>query len=91
MKFVLNKCYGGFSLSKKAQEMLGVDSPFASAFDRNDPKLIEVVEKLGKEANGNYTELVVVEIPSEATDYEIDNYDGIENIIYVLDGKIYHV
>lgn len=34
--------------------------------------------------------LEVVEIPEEATDWEIDEYDGQESITYVVDGKIYH-
>ncbi len=89
MKFVINKCFGGFGLSKKAQEMLGINSPYD--IDRDDPKLIEVVEKLGEEASGDYSKLVVVEIPAEATDYEFDEYDGAESFIYVLNGKIYHV
>ena len=89
MKFVVNKCFGGFGLSKKAQEILGINSPYD--VDRDDPKLIEVVEKLGEEANGNYAKLAVVEIPTEATDYEFNEYDGIEGFIYVLNGKICHV
>lgn len=89
MKFVVNKCFGGFGLSKKAQEMLGINSPYD--LDRDDPKLIEIVEKLGEEANGNYAQLEVIEIPTEATDYELDEYDGIESIIYVLNGKIHRI
>jgi hypothetical protein len=46
---------------------------------RTDPKLISVVEKLGKEANGQCAELRIVEIPDEV-EYEIDEYDGNEHI-----------
>ncbi len=44
---------------------------------RNDPYLIQVVEELGEEANGNYAELEVVEYE---LDYEIKNYDGKETL-----------
>lgn len=48
---------------------------------RFDPILIEVVEELGYEANGRYSELRVIEIPDDvAEDYMIDNYDGIETL-----------
>jgi len=46
---------------------------------REDPVLIEVVEELGENANGRYSELVVVDIP-DGLDYVIDEYDGIETL-----------
>ncbi len=145
MKLVINKCYGGYSLSMKAVARLaelqgkkayffkqrgindGYDSIplnssdrlFWTAFsipnpneyfsekkdwasqmqkeriqenekyravsldsrpeDRTDPLLIQVVEELGKEANGGCAELEIVEIP-DGVDYEIEDYDGIESI-----------
>lgn len=91
MKFVLNKCFGGYGLSNEAQKMLGVDSAYAYDWDRDDPKLIQVVEELGEKANAHGTSLKVVEVPDNATDYEVTDYDGIESIIYVVDGKIHHV
>lgn len=88
MKLVINTCYGGFGLSDKAKEMLGEN---AYKLERDDPKLVKVVEMLGsKEASEEYGMLEVVEIPDNATDYEIDEYDGYESIIYVVDGKIHH-
>jgi hypothetical protein len=47
--------------------------------DRSDPDLVKVVEKLGKKANGMCAELTVVEIP-DGVDWEIDEYDGLENV-----------
>lgn len=47
--------------------------------DRTDPLLIKVVEELGEEANGRYCKLKVVEIP-DGTNFEIDEYDGLETI-----------
>ena len=50
---------------------------------RDDPILIEVIEELGRKANGNYagikSKLVVVEIPDDL-DYVIDDYDGFETL-----------
>ena len=76
MKVVINRCYGGFGLSEKAMEFLGVGSEWPD-IARNDPKLVECVEKLGEEANGTYAELKVVEIPDDVN-WEIGEYDGLE-------------
>lgn len=85
MKFVLNKCFGGFGLSDWAREQMGRSEP-----DRGDPDLITLVTNHGKKVSGACAALTVVEIPDNTTDYEIDEYDGFESIIYVVDGKIYH-
>ena len=91
MKFVLNKCWGGFGVSDIAAKALDIEDPWdANDLDRNDPNLVKVVETLGEIANGDYAELCVVEIPDNVTDWEYDDYDGIEFITYVVDGKIYH-
>ena len=47
--------------------------------DRTDAKLIEVIEKLGDNANGECSKLKVIEIP-DGIEYEIDEYDGFEHI-----------
>ena len=46
---------------------------------RDDPILVQVVEEMGKNVNGRFSELKIVEIP-DGTDYEIDEYDGMETI-----------
>jgi len=46
---------------------------------RNDPVLVEIVERLGSEANGRYSDLKIVEIPDDV-DWEIMEYDGMEHI-----------
>ena len=50
-----------------------------SKLERTDLDLIAVVEELGKEANGEFARLEVVEIPGDV-DWEIDEYDGWEKI-----------
>ena len=47
--------------------------------ERNDPCLVEVVEKLGEKANGRFAELIVVEIP-DGIEWDITEYDGLEKV-----------
>tara|TARA_R110000868_G_scaffold270804_1_gene530248 strand:- start:1659 stop:1934 length:276 start_codon:yes stop_codon:yes gene_type:complete len=83
MKIVINTCFGGFSLSKEAYKFLGLEwiGKFGFAFfdERTNHKLIECVEQLGKAANGEYSDLKVVEIPDDI-EYSIKEYDGKEHI-----------
>ena len=87
MKLVINSCYGGFGLSDKGLQMLGIEDEYD--LERNDPKLVEVVETLGKEANSEFAELEVVELPEDTTDYSIMEYDGLETVVYVVNGKLH--
>lgn len=87
MKIVINCCYGGFCLSDECARSLGVDC-FEAA--RDYLPLVEAVEKDAKRCAGLYSELKIAEIPDEATDWIIQDYDGLENVIYVIDGKIHH-
>ena len=86
MKIVLNRCYGGFSVSDAVVEKLGLESRYDA--DRTDARLIALVEADSKAASGEYASLHVVEIPEEATDYIINEYDGCETLYIVVDGKI---
>lgn len=85
MKFVLNKCFGGFGLSDWAEEQMGCRFP-----SRTNSNFIALVENYPNKVSDWGAELKVVEIPDNATDYEINDYDGHESIIYVVDGKLYH-
>lgn len=95
MKIVVNKRYGGFGLSKEAREMLkdlvGDKFDLLNYYDkawRTDENLIKVVETLGDNANSKFAKLVVAKIPNKSTDWDLEEYDGWEDIIYVVDGKI---
>lgn len=90
MKTVINTCYGGFSLSEEAYKFLGLewDGYGYAIKDRTDEKLINCVEVLGDKASGDCARLEVVEIPDDATDWRVDEYDGSESIIAVVDGKL---
>lgn len=89
MKIVINECYGGFSLPVEFidhYDIYGVDE---DAY-RTDPRLINFVENCENGCyKGSFSRLVVAEIPDEATDYIIEEYDGLEYVYYVIDGKIY--
>lgn len=88
MKIVVNKCFGGASLSNEAAKKLNMDK---YRFFRTDSKLIKMVEEDSEAVSGSSAKLRVVEVPDEATDWELNEYDGIESITYVVDGKIHHV
>lgn len=91
MKIVLNKCFGGFSLSDFAVEALGLNSAYAY-IERTNSQLISLIEQYGAEkVNGRHSELEIVNVPDNTTDWEMSDYDGFESIIYVVDGKIHHI
>lgn len=95
MKIVINACYGGFGLSREATDMYckakGIDPgkwnktwSFYEGFsdhglDRDDPLLVEIVEKLGEKANGECAELKIVNVP-DGVDWQIEEYDGYEHV-----------
>ena len=90
MKIVINECYGGFSLSEYACMVLDCRPyDYSDHEKRNDSRLVEIVEDLGHDASGRLAELEVVEIPDSATDWVIFDYDGVESLLYVLNGKIH--
>lgn len=47
--------------------------------ERNDPILIQVIEELGEQANGRFSEIKIVDIPDDVK-WQIDDYDGQESI-----------
>ena len=81
MKVVINRCYGGYSLSKAAYDYLGLEwngYGYTYADDRTNPKLIECLEAIGCEAaSGEMANLKIVEIPDDV-EWEIEEYDGRE-------------
>ena len=83
-RIVINRCYGGFGLSQAAlsryRELTGGEvEPNEYYLDRDDPLLVQVVEELGCEANGEFALLKIVEIP-EDVQWSIDEYDGLEHV-----------
>lgn len=82
-KVVINRCYGGFGLSDMAEiaykERAGITDKDWCYFDiaRDDPILVHLVEELLWEANGEFSNLKVVEIPDDVK-WHIGEYDGME-------------
>jgi len=81
MKIVINREYGGFGLSKDAmrelRDLKGNPNLTDWEIARDDVILVEIVERMGKKANGNYSDLKIVEVPDEVQ-WEIQEYDGME-------------
>lgn len=82
-KVVINSRYGGFGLSGEAchlyEELSGRSDFYDRDIPRNDPILVQVVQKLGEKANDGISCLRVVEIPDDVEWY-ISDYDGIESV-----------
>ena len=87
VKVAYNACYGGFSLSLAACELLNqrkgsqIVDPEYGFFDgtRHDHDLIAVIEVLGEDAaSGAYSKLRVEEISGNL--YRVTEYDGYESI-----------
>lgn len=82
MKVVVNRCYGGFGLSRIGMEFMGLEWDgygHCSDLSRHDPKLVACVEQLGEKANGEHAKLSITEIPDNIK-YVIEEYDGREHI-----------
>lgn len=94
MKVVINKCYGGFSVSEAVYNELGIPwdgyghlyseelgyDKYEYDVVRIDKRLIAAIEKLGEEASsGGCAELKIVEVP-DGVNWEITEYDGYESI-----------
>ena len=85
MKVVINSDYGGFGLSVEALALYAdkkgksVDDVYEFEMARDDPDLVEIVERLGLKANGNFAQLKIVEIPDGVSWY-VSEYDGLEHI-----------
>lgn len=95
-KIAYNTCYGGFDLSEKAKmlyrELTGMkEDEYLDAYDipRHDPVLISVIEKLGAEANGSFTNIAIRTINSPA--YRISEYDGAEQVITIDEEKYIYI
>ena len=78
MRIVINKRYGGFSLTKEMMDYIGYVQPSewdeGYSVSRTNPKLIEYLDKTDESLHGS---LKVVDIPDDV-DYVIEEYDGKE-------------
>ena len=82
VKVVCNDCYGGFSLSKEAIKWLaerGVETGVYSDLPRHHPLLVQCVEELGDDADGDMASLYVHTL--KGNKYIIKEYDGLERAV----------
>lgn len=79
-RIVINKCHGGFGLSKEGEKLFkkltGEDFDSFAVF-RDDEALVQVVEELGEKADDDFSELKIVEIP-DGVEWVVCEYDGAE-------------
>ncbi len=86
MKFIINKDWGGFSVPEAMQEHLHCGRyphGWEDISIRTNEDFIAWV--LDHDAE---TSLAVVEISDYATDWRIEEYDGMETVWTVVDGKM---
>ena len=87
---IINACYGGFGLSDEAlheyEKRTGttLDYEFATfGCPRWDPVWVQIVRDLGKKASGPCAKLTVIDLdPNFACGYHIDEYDGMERLVF---------
>ena len=85
-KILVNTSFGGFGLKDEyfddfLKRTHGLDDI------REDEKLIALVEQ-GVDIGDSIADIGLAEIPDNATDYVVEEYDGKEMVLYVVDGKI---
>lgn len=61
------------------KEIILFEHQVCSHDNRTDPLLISVIKELGSEANGDYAELHIVDVP-DSVKWHISEYDGMETI-----------
>lgn len=83
MKIVVNANFGGYGCDVSEQYEDLVDR---YENDRTNPELVTFVENHPDDCG----DLAIMTIPDNATDWDIEDYDGNETLIYVVDGKIHY-
>ena len=87
IEILLNICYGGWNISKKAIELYKLRSPsynvtendFDYYFNRHDPILVQIYKELGNEFDNKYSKTKIKKILKKYEHYyDIDDYDGKE-------------
>lgn len=86
MKIVVNNAFTAFGMGVGGNGTHFLQRPLGRKEERTKQDFIEYVE------NNPYDcgDLAIATIPDEATDWEISYCLGLEEVIYVVDGKIHH-
>lgn len=86
MKVVINNNWGGFGFGVHESKRDWVRQFEYDGKKRADIELVNFVENNPEKCG----DLIVIELPDEATDLDIQDYDGMETMVFVVDGKIYY-
>ena len=87
IEILINICYGGWNISKKAIELYKLRNPsynvtgnvFDYFFDRHEPILVQIYKELGDNFDGKYSKTKIKKILKKYENYyDIDEYDGKE-------------
>jgi len=85
LEVVYNSVYGGFGLSERAMKELGLKTGYdVYKLSRSDPRLVDVVKRLGDEAGDKYCKLKIQVIDDTDPSYDryyLEEYDGLETVI----------
>lgn len=81
MKIVINADWGGFVVPQEVRKIFELEG--LPTCVRTDPRFVAWVE-----THAGESDLAIAEIPDVATDWMIQSYDGMESVLYVIDGKI---
>ena len=88
MYIIINRCYGGFQLSDEFCEKYN-RSHYLNLDERTNIEIIKEICEFGFDnASGGFSKIRVAKISDDVTDYDISDYDGVESVISVVDGKI---
>jgi len=87
IEILLNICYGGWNISKKAIELYKLRNPsynlskneFDYYFNRDNPILVQIYKELGHNFDGKHSKTKIKKILKKYENYyDIDEYDGKE-------------
>lgn len=86
MIILANRTYGGYVHTLECAEYFGMESRYECTEeyeDRTNPDFINFYH------THNRGDIGFCYVPDEATDWNLMEYDGMEWVIYVLDGKLH--
>ena len=86
MKIVVNNAFTAFGAGMGENGKHFLQRPMGRKEERTKQDFIEFVE------NNPYDcgDLAIATIPDEATDWAIRNFVGLEDVVYVVDGKLHY-
>ena len=97
MKVVINKCYGSFRIPAgfcSLYPKLNLNT--YDYISRTDTRLIDYLIKNPdindyRSNTAVSTKLKIVDVPDNATDWDILEHDGMEQVVAVINGKIRYI